>query len=147
VRLQGRLRAEDPWRELAGAVFYRIERDGHAVDAPALVLPGPGRFLRIVPDERAAGLDPVQSRLVVHVRLASLVFAASGQAPLRLLAGSADAPAGALPATTLVPQFEQERKRFGEARLGRSSKHPKASVRPSASSRRRGCAAACSGRC
>jgi len=126
VRLQGRGRAEEPWRELAGAVFYRIERDGQPVDAPALALPVQVRFLRVVRDERAAVLDPVQSRLVVHARLASLVFAASGQAPLRLLAGSPDASAGALPAATLVPQLDEERKRFGEARLGPFAEAPEA---------------------
>jgi len=124
VRLQGRTRAEDPWREIGSGVFYRIERDGQAADAPALMLATNARFVRVVPDERAAALDPVQTRLVVHARLASLVFASSGQAPLRLLAGSADAPAGALPVATLVPQFEQERKRFGQARLGAFAEAP-----------------------
>jgi hypothetical protein len=124
VRLQGRTRVEDPWRELGGGVFYRIERDGQATDAPALMLPVHARFIRVVPDERAAALDPAQTRLLVQARLASLVFAASGQAPLRLLAGSADAPAGALPVATLVPQLEQERKRFGQARLGAFAEAP-----------------------
>ena len=126
VRIQGRVRADDPWRELAGAVFYRIERDGQPVDSPALALPVQVRFLRLVPDERAAALDPAQSRLVVRARLASLVFAASGQAPLRLLAGSPDAPAGALPASTLVPQLDQERRRFGLAKLGAFAEAPEA---------------------
>lgn len=124
VRLQGRTRAEDPWRELGSGVFYRIERDGQASDAPALMLPTQARFIRVVPDERAAALDSVQTRLVVHARLASLVFASSGQAPLRLLAGSADAPPGALPVATLVPQFEHERTRFGQARLGAFAEAP-----------------------
>jgi len=124
VRLQGRTRAEDAWRELGSGVFYRIERDGQATDAPALTLPAHARFIRVVPDERAAALDPAQARLVIHARLASLVFASSGQVPLRLLAGSADAPAGALPVTTLVPQFDQERKRFGQARLGAFAEAP-----------------------
>jgi len=124
VRLQGRTHAEDPWRELGSGVFYRIERDGQASDAPALMLPTRAHFIRVVPDERAAALDPVQTRLVVHARLASLVFASSGKAPLRLLVGSADAPAGALPAATLVPQFEQERTRFGQARLGAFTEAP-----------------------
>ena len=148
VRLQGRTRAEDPWRELGSGVFYRIERDGQASDAPALMLPTQARFIRVVPDERAAALDPVQTRLVVHARLASLVFASSGQAPLRLLAGSADAPAGALPVATLVPQFEQERKRFGQARLGAFSRSPRG--RPRRRARRvarRACDSVCSGRC
>ena len=124
VRLQGRTRAEDPWRELGGGVFYRIERDGQANDAPALVLATNARFVRVVPDERAAALDPGQTRLVVHARLATLVFASSGRSPLRLLAGSVDAPTGALPLATLVPQFEQERKRFGQAGLGAFAEAP-----------------------
>lgn len=124
VRLQGRMRAEDPWRELGSGVFYRIEREGQATDAPALAMPAQTRFIRVVPDERAAALDPAQTRLVVHARLASLVLASSGVAPLRLLAGWADAPAGALSPATLVPQFDQERKRFGQARLGPFAEAP-----------------------
>ena len=124
VRLQGRMRSEDPWRELGSGVFYRIERDGQATVAPALAVPASARFIRVVPDERAAALDPAQTRLVLRARLASLVLAPSGPAPLRLLAGSVDAPAGALSPTTLVPQFEQERTRFGQARLGPFAEAP-----------------------
>ena len=124
VRLQGRMRVEDPWRELGSGVFYRIERDGEAATAPAWLLPAEARFIRVVPDERAAALDAAQTRLVVHARLASLVLASSGQPPLRLLVGSADAPAGALPLATLVPQLDQERKRFGRARLGSFAEAP-----------------------
>jgi hypothetical protein len=118
VRLQARGRVEEPWRELGSGVFYRIERDGTVVESPALAIGAPVRFVRIVGDERAGTLDPTKTRLVVHARLASLVFAASGQPPFHLLAGSADAAAGALPAATLVPGFDDERKRFGHATLG-----------------------------
>ena len=128
VRVQGRSRAGDAWREFGSGVFYRIERDGKATEAPALMLATHARFLRFVPDERAAALDPLQSSLVVHARLASLVFASTGQAPFRLLAGSADAAAGALPAATLVPQLDSERKRFGEARLGAFAEAPEVAV-------------------
>lgn len=124
VRLQGRVRVEDPWRELGSGVFYRIERDGQATHAPAWLLPAEVRFIRAVPDERAAALDPKETQLVVHARLASLVLASSGRPPLRLLAGSADAPAGALPLATLVPQLDQEQKRFGQARLGSFAEAP-----------------------
>ena len=124
VRLQGRSRAADPWRELGSGVFYRLERDGSVAESPAVAMPAQVRFLRIVADERAAALEPGESRLVVHARLASLVFASSGPAPYRLLAGSPDAPAGALPATTLVPQFDAERQRFGRATLGAFGEAP-----------------------
>jgi len=50
--------------------------------------------------------------------IARLVFAAQGQPPFRLLAGSKDAPSGALPADTLVPALADERPRFGQAEIG-----------------------------
>jgi len=118
VRILGRSRASDAWRELASGVLYRIERDGAGSESPALGVDASARFLRIVPDERAAALDPAQVKVVVHARLATLVFAAAGEAPFRLLAGSIDAPAGALPAATLVPRLDEERARFGTARVG-----------------------------
>jgi hypothetical protein len=55
---------------------------------------------------------------VIHASLASLVFAAQGEPPFRLLAGSPDAPAGALPVAMVVPQLESERTRLGRASLG-----------------------------
>ena len=76
------------------------------------------RYLRLVPDERAAPLAGAEARLVVHAALATLVFAAQGEPPFRLLAGSPDVPAGALPVSTVVPQLESERPRFGHAELG-----------------------------
>jgi hypothetical protein len=118
VRLQGRTRADQPWRELGSGVFYRLERGDDVGTSPAIALPMTVRFLRVVPDERAAALDAASVRLVVHASLASLVVALQGEPPLRLLAGSADAPAGALPVAMVVPQLESERARFGRATLG-----------------------------
>ncbi len=68
--------------------------------------------------ERAAAPDGVAAHLLVHASLATIVFAAQGQPPFRLLAGSRDAPAGALPVSAVVPQIESERPRFGRATLG-----------------------------
>ena len=118
VRLQGRLRSDQPWRDLGAGVFYRLERGADIGTSPAIALPITVRFLRVVPDERAAALDAATVRLVVHASLASLVFAAQGEPPFRLLAGSADAPAGALPVSAVVPQLESERARFGHASIG-----------------------------
>ncbi len=118
VRLQGRTRADQPWRDLGSGVFYRLERGSDVGSSPAIALPVAVRFLRIVPDERAAALDAAHARLVVHAALASIVFAAQGEPPFRLLAGSRDAPPGALPISAVVPQLESERARFGHATLG-----------------------------
>ena len=118
VRLQGRSAADRPWRDFAQDVFYRLERDGAVIESPALPVHETTRFVRAVPDERAAPLDAATTRLAVQAPLARLVFATQGQAPYRLLAGSKDAPAGALPASTLVPKLDDERLRFGRAEIG-----------------------------
>jgi Protein of unknown function (DUF3999) len=118
VRVQGRLRSDEPWRDLGAAVFYRLERGGDVGNSPAIALPATARFIRLVADERAAPLEGADARLVVHAALATLVFAAQGEPPFRLLAGSPDASAGALPVATVVPQLESERPHFGHGELG-----------------------------
>lgn len=118
VRLQGRVRADEPWRELGSAVFYRLEREGVASVSPAVPLAATLRFVRVLPDERSAALDAGSTQLVAKAHLARIVFAAQGQPPYRLLAGAAGAPAGALPVSTLVPQLGEERARLGLAELG-----------------------------
>ena len=118
VRVQARNRDSEAWRDVGGHVFYRFERGGGSVTSPALALVLAARYLRIVPDARAAPLDPAHTRLVVHAALASVVFAAQGRAPFTLLAGAESGPAGALPVSTLVPALDEERARFGQATLG-----------------------------
>ncbi len=117
VRVQSRSRLDQPWQQLVDAVVYRLERDGSVSHSPAIAVQASARYLRVVPDERSAALDPGATRLVVRATLASLVFASQGQQPFTLLAGSADAPAGALPIGTLVPALDNERPRFGRASL------------------------------
>lgn len=118
VRIQARAALDDPWRDIASTVFYRLERDGRSSSSPPLALQLHTRYLRVLQDERAAALDPAQTRLALKAQLASLVFASQGKPPLMLLAGSADAPPGALPVSTLVPALDDERPRFGQATLG-----------------------------
>ena len=117
VRVQGRDQVDQPWRELAAAVFYRIERGAEVALSPPLDLNVRMRYLRVLVDERAAPLDPAATRLVVQAALPRLVFASQGPPPFALLAGSAKAAAGALPPATLVPALADERKRFGRATL------------------------------
>lgn len=76
------------------------------------------RFVRIVVDERVAALEPGDASLLARFRADTLVFASAGAPPYRLLAGSPDAAAGALPAATLAPRLADERPRFGVATLG-----------------------------
>jgi hypothetical protein len=116
VRIQGRARADEPWRDLAQTVFYRLERGSSVDRPPPLPLQASVRYLRLVPDARSGALAPAP--LAVRAQLLNLVFAAQGTPPYRLLTGSAEAPPGALPVATLVPALDAERARFGRASLG-----------------------------
>ncbi|MGE0443241.1 MAG: DUF3999 family protein [Gemmatimonadales bacterium] len=117
--VEGRSRPDEPWRPLGAAVFYRLERSASEVGTSAPFPIGAAvRYLRLVPDRRAAPLDPARVTLDVRARLARLVFAVQGEEPFRLEVGSATAPAGALPEGVLVPGLAEERARFGKATLG-----------------------------
>ena len=118
ARLQVRDSADQPWQPLAGAVFYRIDRGGSVSNSPPLGVQRSARYLRVVPDERAATPDATTTKLVAQVQLSRVVFAAQGQPPYALLAGAEKAVAGALPIATLVPALDEERTRFGRATLG-----------------------------
>jgi hypothetical protein len=118
VRVQGRNHSDEAWRELGASVFYRLERGADVSTSPPLVLRADVRYLRVLPDARAPALDAAQTRLVVQAALASLVFASQGTAPYALWAGAAEATPSALPLATLVPALDDERPRFGRAKLG-----------------------------
>lgn len=136
AHLQTRDRADQPWSPLAGTVFYRVDRSGTVSSSPPLAVQRVARYLRVVPDERAATPDPAQTKLIVGVQLSSIVFASQGEAPYALLAGAERVSAGALPLATLVPSPDEERARFGRATLGAWSEVTEA-VRQAAAEQRR----------
>lgn len=118
VRIQARSDTGAAWSDIASAVFYRIERDGKPSTSPPLALQAQARYLRVLPDERAAALDAAQTRLALKLPLASLVFVPQGKPPLALLGGATHPRSSALPVSTLVPALEDERPRFGQAVIG-----------------------------
>lgn len=121
LRVQQRWRDNEPWREAAQGVVYRIERDGAVLRSPPLALHTQARYLRLLPDERGPALDAATTPVVLQAQLAKLVFATQGTPPYRLLVGAAQsnsAMPGALPIETLVPLLDKERERFGRAELG-----------------------------
>lgn len=136
VRLQSRNHVDEAWQPLGGAVFYRLERGGLVNTAPPLPVQRTARYVRIVPDARAALPDPTTSRLAVQVQLSSVLFAAQGEPPYALLAGAREAAAGALPLATLVPSPDDERPRFGRASLGAWTEVTEAMQRAEAEQRR-----------
>ncbi len=124
MRIQGRERADMPWRELGAAVFYRFEAGGEGGSAGASSASSPLplrvelRHLRLLADPRSPLPERDQVRLVVRADLASIVFARQGRAPYRVQTGAEQAAPAALPLATLVPRLEDERARFGRASLG-----------------------------
>ncbi|HSW07826.1 DUF3999 family protein [Aquabacterium sp.] len=121
LRVQQRSRDNEPWREAAQAVIYRIERDGAVSRSPPVALNLHTRYLRLLPDGRAPAIDATTTPVILRAALARLVFATQGTPPYRLLVGAADAKGatpGALPIETLVPKLDDERARFGRAELG-----------------------------
>ncbi len=118
VRLQGRRNTKDAWNELGSQVFYRIERGGQVSTAPPWTLHTTQRYVRVIPDERAAALNPATTQLVVRAELPAIVFAYQGREPFALQAGSTEAKPSALPIQTLIPSLDAERSRWGQASLG-----------------------------
>jgi hypothetical protein len=117
VRVQGRARADQPWREVGSGVFYRLDaaaRSAARRRSPCRPssLPAPG-------SRRARGVARRRRRAARRPRVARVArLRRPGEPPFRLLAGSRDAPAGALPVSAVVPQLDSERARFGRATLG-----------------------------
>lgn len=124
LRVQRRNAPAERWSDVTAAVAYRIERpaaQGGTSFSPPLTLNVSTRYLRLVPDERAPAIDSARTSAVARVQLASLLFAAQGTPPYRLLVGAPPGAVlkdGALPLATLVPQLDAERARFGRAELG-----------------------------
>ncbi len=133
VRIDARDTPDGAWRALAATVFVRGTPER---PAPALVLRGDPRQLRITPDERTPALDPLRTRLLADVAPARLVFTPQGRPPYTLQAGSAGVADAALPIGTLVPDLERERPRFGRATLGAWSEDADAALAADAAARR-----------
>jgi hypothetical protein len=130
MRVQRRNTPDERWADVSAAVAYRIERpeaQGGISLSPPLSLNLRTRYLRLVPDDRAPAIDSARTSAIARVQLGSVVFAAQGTPPYRLLVGAApNVPLadGALPLVTLVPQLDAERARFGRAELGAFTEVP-----------------------
>lgn len=97
-----REKPEDPWRLLATASFYRLQRDGAEIQSPAIEIGRrPARYWLV---RLAAGSSPgVTPSVEIGWRGTSLVFAAQGEGPFHLAFGSAQATPTALRLDQLVP--------------------------------------------
>jgi len=119
VQVQTRSSPKAAWQTVAHNVFYRIDRGDATADmAPALPLPLSASELRLLPP-RGTALPPSASLQVSWtVRAARLVWAAQGEPPFSLLVGKAAPDAGPRPLADVVPDWQREQSRLGQASLG-----------------------------
>lgn len=92
-----------PWEPLGSVVVYHLVQNGEVRRSPAHPLPpGDWRTLRLTdwPSGETPPTDALQAQL--QLQPLTLAFLANGQAPYALAVGRAEAPAAALPATTLT---------------------------------------------
>ena len=149
VRLQGRVRVDEPWRELGSGVFYRLERGGDVATSPAIALPvdgplpapGSGRARRAArPASTRAWSSMRRWRRSSSRRRASRRFASS---PAR-----ATPPPARCRSATVVPQLDSERAALRPApRSARSWPTRRPRVPPSRRRARRAFGPGCSGAC
>lgn len=110
VLFEARSVEKAPWRVLASGVFYRLPQDGREVRQDDLALPAwPVRQVRLKVDARGGGLGDQAPTAAFAVRATQLVFLARGEPPYRLAVGRGDVTSAALPVSTLIPGYSDER--------------------------------------
>ncbi|WP_175921806.1 DUF3999 domain-containing protein [Burkholderia latens] len=88
--LQSRTDAQAPWRDIAGAVLFRLRgKGGEQRNAPLAFAPNADRAWRIVVDMRNGGLGGGQPAVAVGWHPAALTFVARGTPPFTLGVGNA----------------------------------------------------------
>lgn len=122
LTLLTRSRGDDPWRTIGNHTVYRLQRDGIEFANPDIAL-SPMRELLLRIDNRGGGLGSGAPMLEIGWAPHTLVFAARGAGPYRLVYGSAQAKAAAYPIQSLVPDYgdgssEAVSKLIGTAALG-----------------------------
>ena len=129
VQLFTRDSDEQPWRGLAAATVYRLQRDGATVTSPDLqVPPSADRQWLVRVDPRGGGLGAGGVALELGWIPHELVFAARGEAPFILAFGDGRARPEALPVASVVPGYKKDgelaarRASIGEVTLARASK-------------------------
>jgi hypothetical protein len=125
VTLSTRSRSEDPWRVIGNHTVYRLVRDGVEFASPNIAA-SPSRQLLLHIDNRGGGLGGGAPVLEIGWIAHTLVFAARGAGPYRLVYGSAQARAAAYPITSLVPDYgdgssDAVRNLIGAATLGNAT--------------------------
>jgi hypothetical protein len=108
VEIFSRNRAEDAWRAATSGTVYRLRRDGIEVTSAELrVAPSSSRYWLLRVDQRGGGLGAGEVRLEIGWVPHQVVFAARGAEPFSLAYGMKRAKPGALPITSVLPDYKE----------------------------------------
>jgi hypothetical protein len=120
VQLLSRDRSEDPWRSVAAATVYRLNRDGAELRSADIRFgANADRYWLLRVEQRGGGLGGGETRLEIGWLPHEVVFAARGAAPFMLGYGSKLAKSDALPVATVFPGYpERDITTAGVARVG-----------------------------
>jgi hypothetical protein len=108
ARVQLLARDEDgaPWRSVAAALAYRLDRNGASAANPDIAVPpGAGRQWLLRADPRGGGLGAGEVALEIGWVPHELVFAARGAAPFALAYGSRRARPEAVQLAAVLPGY------------------------------------------
>jgi hypothetical protein len=109
VQLLSRDNDEQPWRSLAAATVYRLQRDGATLTGPDVqVPPSPNRQWLVRVDSRGGGLGAGGLGLELGWIPHEIVFTARGEAPFALAFGDVRSRPEALPVASVVPGYRKD---------------------------------------
>ncbi|KVE96180.1 DUF3999 domain-containing protein [Burkholderia vietnamiensis] len=128
--VQSRTDAQSPWRDVADAVLFRLQRNGGEQRNPPLAFaPNPDRAWRIVVDMRNGGLGGGQPAVAIGWHPAALTFVARGTPPFTLGVGNAALSSSAVSRDALLVGMAPE---VRPARVGAALATSEAAPEPSA---------------
>ncbi|MDN8036299.1 DUF3999 domain-containing protein [Burkholderia vietnamiensis] len=128
--VQSRSDAQSPWRDVADAVLFRLQRNGGEQRNPPLAFaPNPDRAWRIVVDMRNGGLGGGQPAVAIGWHPAALTFVARGTPPFTLGVGNAALSSSAVSRDALLVGMAPE---VRPARVGAALATSEAAPEPSA---------------
>jgi hypothetical protein len=107
-RRERRSSTEENWRAAASATVYRLRRNGAEVtNADIAVGPNASRRWLLRVDQKGGGLGSGEVRLEIGWVPREVGFAARGEAPFTLAYGMKIAKPGALPITSVLPDYKE----------------------------------------
>src|SRR5262249_7901289 len=124
MEVLARTRTDQPWRQVARAVAYRLRHGDSEITSPDLAVGAvTDRYWLLRVDQRGGGIGAGAPKLEIGWVPHRLVFAARGSPPFQLAYGRRDAQPAAYSIETLIPGYREESgERIRAAKAGTQQK-------------------------